>query len=175
MQHEILWAESSFTKSCAYIPSGDLVSYRKFNADNVSQDLALVRVVKKKGQGDNLTASKANIIFYFNDKTHEKELLKVEVRMNNWQSSISMNGKIPDGVKLSSVLQTINEIRIVVWGEKYLDIVHDPYENQIDAIISELNNENSQNRRERSKRTGIPRVPKKLQSKLGEKKVLFKR
>ena len=175
MQDEILWAESSFTKSCTSIPSADLISYRKFNADNVFQDLALVKITKKKAHEGNPIASKANINFYFNDESHEKGLMKVEVKMNNWHSSISMHGIVPEGVKLSSVLQTINTIRIIVWGEKYLDIVHDPYENQIDAAISELNNENSQSRRSGSKRTRIPRIQKKLQSRVGEKKVLLGR
>ena len=176
MKDEIFWIDSIFTRNCNAISKADLVSAKKFNASRILQDLVLVGVTKRKGSKgpeDNLVASKAKIDFYFNDnERHPKAHLTVEVRMKYWESSTSIHGNIPKGVGLPFVLSTVEKVKKTVWGGKYLDIVHDPYENQIETAIQESQNENTQSRRPDSKRGGVPRIQKNLQSRVGKEKVL---
>lgn len=177
----LLWEHNNFTERNKSVARKDLISPkdRKDSYDcmwpNLQDSVAIATCSYKKGPANPnefLRCEKTDITFYFPTEPNVCETLKISCKGNPVRGfSYQFEGLIPEEATIAEVLWVFSEVKKIVWGVSILDIVHDPYEHQIEIAITKSKNENTQSRRKTSKRRRVHGVSKKIQSQLGKTKI----
>jgi len=181
----LLWEQNIFSNRCNRISQKDLISKADVKLlydciwPSITQPVAIAKANLKKGPTTPRIGNCKEVLVKIYFPTVDPnicEILKIDIKGNSLRGyTHNFKGIVPEENDLAEIFLLIAKVKKIAWDESILDIVHDPYENQIDiAINNSKTNENTQSRRKSINRRGVHGVPKKIQSGLGKRKVRIK-